>query len=204
MRRQGNGTVTQSEESITLMTPYRLPRHECTDPSRSFRMTTDAFLIMTPYRPRSFWMDARMLFEKDGKRNSNTEWRIYYLEWHLAVFLTTVTDPSLSLQDDAFRSPSLWRFPFPITSDALSFNRHSERRQKCCSRKTGNGIVTRSEESITLNDILPFSSPRQQILLRWYPKQWANSVSYFQSFVSDPQLTANGSQLSAIIPFPKD
>ena len=54
------------------------------------------------------------------------------------------------------------------------------------------------------DDILPFSSPRQQILLRWYPKQWANSVSYFQSFVSDPQLTANGSQLSAIIPFPKD
>ena len=145
-----------------------------------------------------------MLCEKDRKRDSDTEWRIYYLEWHLAVFLTTVTDPSLSLQDDAFRSPSLWRFPFPITSDALSFNRHSERRQKCCSRKTGNGIVTRSEESITLNDILPFSSPRQQILLRWYPKQWANSVSYFQSFVSDPQLTANGSQLSAIIPFPKD
>ena len=114
----------------------------------------------------------------------------FHSEWHLTVFLTTVTDPSLSLQDDAFRSPSLWRFPFPITSDALSFNRHSERRQKCCSRKTGNGIVTRSEESITLNDILPFSSPRQQILLRWYPKQWANSVSYFQSFVSDPQLTA--------------
>ena len=82
----------------------------------------------------------------------------------LTAFLTTGTDPSLSLQDDAFRSPSLWRFPFPITSDALSFNRHSERRQKCCSRKTGNGIVTRSEESITLNDILPFSSPRQQIL----------------------------------------
>ena len=48
------------------------------DPSRSFRMTTDAFLIMTPYRPLSFWMDARMLFEKDGKRNSDTEWRIYY------------------------------------------------------------------------------------------------------------------------------
>ncbi|WP_288314994.1 hypothetical protein [Dialister invisus] len=46
--------MTPSEESITLMTPYRLPRHECTDPSRSFRMTTDAFLIMTPYRPRSF------------------------------------------------------------------------------------------------------------------------------------------------------
>ena len=52
-------------------------------------------------------MDARMLCEKDRKRDSDTEWRIYYLEWHLTVFLTTVTDPSLSLQDDAFRSPSL-------------------------------------------------------------------------------------------------
>ena len=105
-----------------------------------------------------------MLFEKDGKRDSDTEWRIYYLEWHLTVFLTTIIDPSLSLQDDAFRSPSLWRFPFPITSDALSFNRHSERRQECFVKKTKNGTVTQSEESITLNDILPLSSSRVQIL----------------------------------------
>ena len=48
-----------------------------------------------------------MLCEKNRKRDSDTEWRIYYLEWHLTVFLTTGTDPSLSLQDDAFRSPSL-------------------------------------------------------------------------------------------------
>ena len=50
-----------------------------------------------------------MLFEKDGKRDSDTEWRIYYLEWHLAVFLTTVTDPSLSLQDDALPWVLLYR-----------------------------------------------------------------------------------------------
>ena len=48
------------------------------DPSRSFRMTTDAFLIIAPCRPRSFWMNARMPYEKAGKRNSSTEWRIYY------------------------------------------------------------------------------------------------------------------------------
>ena len=30
-------------------------------------------------------------------------------------------------QDDAFRSSSLWHFPFPIVSDVLSQNRHSER-----------------------------------------------------------------------------
>ena len=156
VRKTENGTVTQSEESITRITSYR---------------------------PLSFSTFSWQLTANGSQLTADS----FYL---LIAFLITGTDPSLSLQDDAFRSPSLWRFPFPITSDALSFNRHSERRQKCCSRKTGNGIVTRSEESITLNDILPFSSPRQQILLRWYPKQWANSVSYFQSFVSDPQLTA--------------
>ena len=51
--------------------------------------------------------------------------------------------------NDAFRSPSLWRFPFPITSDVLSPNRHSERWQECFVGKTGNGTVTQSEESIT-------------------------------------------------------
>ena len=82
--------MTPSEESITLMTPYRLPRHECTDPSRSFRMTTDAFLIMTPYRLRHYdafrspllvtcfpkiviLNGARMLCEKAGKRDGEME-----------------------------------------------------------------------------------------------------------------------------------
>ena len=31
-------------------------------------------------------------------------------------------------------------------------NRHPERRQECCGRKKGNGIVTQSEESIPLHD----------------------------------------------------
>ncbi|MFR6110966.1 MAG: hypothetical protein ACLUIQ_05915 [Dialister invisus] len=53
MRKTADETVTQSEESITPMTSCRLP-HTVIDPSHSFRMTTDAFLIMTPYRPRSF------------------------------------------------------------------------------------------------------------------------------------------------------
>ena len=35
----GNGTVTQSEESITPMTSYRLPSLRVIDPSHSFRMT---------------------------------------------------------------------------------------------------------------------------------------------------------------------
>ena len=48
------------------------------DPSRSFRMMLNVPLIIAPCRPLSFWMDARMPYEKAGKRNSSTEWRIYY------------------------------------------------------------------------------------------------------------------------------
>ncbi|WP_303002097.1 hypothetical protein, partial [Dialister invisus] len=40
-------------------------------------------------------------------------------------------------------------FPFPIISDVLSPNRHSERGQAFLVGKTGNGTVTQSEESIT-------------------------------------------------------
>ena len=51
---------------------------------------------------------------------------------------------------NVFRSSSSCRFLFPIDNDALSQNRHSERRQEYCGRKTGNGMVTQSEEAITL------------------------------------------------------
>ena len=47
MRRTGSGTVTQSEESITLMTSYRLPSLRVIDPSHSFRITLNVSLIMT-------------------------------------------------------------------------------------------------------------------------------------------------------------
>ena len=170
VRKTENGTVTQSEESITRITSYR----PLSFSTFSWQLIAFIFLPLSSSR-------VQILRYRSG--------------WRLTAFLTTAANSSLAL------TPGRLTFPIIVT---LSFNRHSEQTQECFVRKTGNGIVTRSEESITLNDILPFSSPRQQILLRWYPKQWANSVSYFQSFVSDPQLTANGSQLSAIIPFPKD
>ena len=40
MRKMGNGIVAQSEESITLMTSYRLPHHD----SRSFTFVQDDVL----------------------------------------------------------------------------------------------------------------------------------------------------------------
>ena len=35
---------------------------------------------MTPCRPPSFWAETRMLCGKLGKRDSETEWRIYYAD----------------------------------------------------------------------------------------------------------------------------
>ena len=67
------------------------------DPSHLFRMTS--------HRPQSFWTEARMPCGKDGKRNSDTEWRIYYADGVtdslplvlLFVFLHIVFDRSYSV-----------------------------------------------------------------------------------------------------------
>ena len=82
MEKTGNGTMTRSEESITLMTSYRLPHH-------SHRLF--AALRMTSYglpyhghRHFTFASDdalpspvilhgAKILCEKDRKRNSDTK-----------------------------------------------------------------------------------------------------------------------------------
>ena len=58
-----------------------------------------------------------MLCEKNGKRNSNTKWRIYYLEWYLTVFLTTVIDPSLSLWMTFYRFPHHGSRSFTFVQD---------------------------------------------------------------------------------------
>ena len=96
------------------ITAYHLTRHGCTDPSHSFRMTTDAFLIMTPYRPRSFWMDARMPYEKARKRNSDTEWRIYYADDTLPSSSPRVYRSFTFVQDDDWRFPHYDALPSPV------------------------------------------------------------------------------------------
>ena len=45
----------------------------------------------------SFRTVVRMPYWKDRKWDSGTEWRIYYAEWRLTVFLTTGIDSSLAL-----------------------------------------------------------------------------------------------------------
>ena len=49
-KKTGNGTVTQSEESITLMTSYRLPHHGY----RSFAFVQDDVLWSSSSRQRAF------------------------------------------------------------------------------------------------------------------------------------------------------
>ena len=78
-------------------------------------MTINISLIMTPCRPVSFWTVARMPCGKNGKRNDETEWRIYVSDDVLPLFLITVIDPSHSFRMtsfvlhhyDASRSPLL-------------------------------------------------------------------------------------------------
>ena len=77
----------------------------------------------------------------------------------LTVFLITAIDSSLLLWMTFYRFPPLrqqilhirlgWRLTFPSLW-RFAVRRHSERRQECLAKKTGNGMVTRSEESITL------------------------------------------------------
>ena len=70
-----------------------------TDPSHSFRMTINISLIMMTSMPRSFWMETRMLCGKDGKRQHDTEWRIYDSDDIL---------PSSSLQQQILRLRSYY------------------------------------------------------------------------------------------------
>ena len=120
-----------------------------------------------------------------------------WLWWDFTVFPTTVTDSSLALWMTPYQFspprvqilyirfgwrltfPLLWRLTLPSLWRLFS-NRHSERGQACLVGKTGNGMVTRSEESITLmtsyrlphygsrsftfvqDDVLWSSSSRQQ------------------------------------------
>ena len=74
--------------------------------------------------------------------------------------MTSCRPPSFStfscqLTAHSWQLSSLWR---------LTIRRHSEWTQECCLRKTGNGIVARSEESITLMTPYRLSSSQKQIL----------------------------------------
>ena len=99
-----DGCMPLRDKSVTLMRFYGFPHHgnrffagvledalpspliTGTDPSHPLRMTfnvsltmtLNASLIMTPFLQLSFWTGASMPCGKDGKRNDESEWRIYY------------------------------------------------------------------------------------------------------------------------------
>ena len=89
MRRQGNGTVTQSEESITRMTPYRLPHHG----NRSFAAAQDDILRLSS--PQRQTLHIR-------------------LGWQLTIFLPRVYRSFTFVQDDDWRFPHYDALPSPV------------------------------------------------------------------------------------------
>ena len=79
MKKQGNGNVARSEESMTRMTSYRFPP-TVTDPSHLFRMTInvfshyDALPWVLLYRQARKWLESRLcrLFNVilNGRKNA--------------------------------------------------------------------------------------------------------------------------------------
>ena len=220
-------------DALNDVLPIPSPRQPILHICFGWRLTFPSLWLL--FLKSSFRTDTRMPCGKNGKRDGDTEWRIYYSDgvlpipslrqqilhirfgwrltfpslWRFAVrrhsalladscrltafssqliafiflpaFLTIAADSSLTLwmtayrfshhgyrsfaaaQDDVLWSSSSrvqilhirfgWRLTFPSLW-RFAVRRHSERTQECLAEKTGNGMVTRSEESITLNDIL--------------------------------------------------
>ena len=167
MGKTENGTVTRSEESITLVTAYRFPHHS----SRSFtfvqddalwffspwvrilrwrsewrlairrhsalladgsqltanssQLIADSFylltvsLTMTPYHPRLFWTGARIPCGKDGKRNSDTEWRIYYPDESLPI--SSLCQWIICYPNDMKKRGNKKEMPAAINAAGISF-----------------------------------------------------------------------------------
>ena len=78
-KKTGNRTVTQSEESMILMTSYHFPHHG----NRSFAIASGwrlmVFDIASGWRLSSVVIlnGGKNAVQKNGKQDSDTEWRIY-------------------------------------------------------------------------------------------------------------------------------
>jgi len=60
-------------------------------------MTINVSLIMMPFPPIVILNGANIPYRKDGKRDSDTEWRICYSEWSPPVntaFCTRIMEPA--------------------------------------------------------------------------------------------------------------
>ena len=115
-----NGTMARSEESITLLTSYRLSSLR----SGSSVSVLDDILRLSALRQQIlytdpnaslpslwFWTEVKMPCEKNRKRNNDTEWWIYYthdflqgslnlLKWHLPDRFFSIISPICNIQKD--------------------------------------------------------------------------------------------------------
>ena len=125
LRKRESGTMTRSEESITLMTAYRLSHHG----NRSFTRAQDDVLPPSSLRQQSFtfalddvlwfsssqqqvfdiasgWRLSSVVILNGGKnavqeKRETGQWhrvKNLWFWWHLTAFLTTGTEPSHSLR----------------------------------------------------------------------------------------------------------
>ena len=151
--------MTPSEESMTLMTSYHFSPHG----NRSFTIASGWRLMV--FDIASGWRLSSVVILNGGtnvvqeKRETGQWHRVknLWFWWHLTAFLTTVTDPSLSLQDDvlwsstslrgdAYRQSSFW------TVARMLFKKNGKR---------DSDTEWRIYDS---DDILPLSSPQVQSL----------------------------------------
>ena len=132
VEKTGNGNVTRSEESITLMTPYGVLSIYLltgTDPSRSFRMTFNVSLTMTPYTIRSH---SALLADS-------------------SQLITFIFLPAFSPRWQILRQHFGWRLTIP---------RHSERGSRMPCEKDGKQQCDTKRRIYYSDDILPSSLPR--------------------------------------------
>ena len=142
MEKTGNGAMKRSEESITLMTAYRLPHYS----HRFF-----AALRMTSYglpyhghRHFTFASDDALAVRCHSERRQKCRIR------KQGSGNVTRSERSITLMTP-YRLPHHGSRSFTfVQDDALAVRCHSERRQKCRIRKQESGHVKQSEESITL------------------------------------------------------
>ena len=125
--------------------------------SPPLRMTINVPPIMTPFLPIVILNERKnALWEK---REAATWHRVknLWLWWHLTTFLTTVTDPSLSLQDDVLWSSTSLR------GDAYRQSSFWTVARMLCGKngKRNDDTEWRIYDS---DDILPLSSLQVQIL----------------------------------------
>mgnify|MGYP001510430667 FL=1 len=152
--------MTPSEESMTLMTSYHFPHHG----NRSFA-------IASGWRLMVFFITAASLRHRFGVTlivNRHSERTQKCCVRKPGNSNMTPSEESMTLMTSyhfphhgnrSFAIASGWRLMvFFITAASLRHrfgvtlivSRHSERWQECCSKKTGNGTVTQSEESMIL------------------------------------------------------